>query len=259
MMRGTILALLLTACSSETPIQVSTHVSVSEDDMGAIVEKKTGWQQSGTLTTGDVNKKVTMQADFAEPGYYTIQFGVIPPVDAVTPANSGVFRAVAEIQWSVEGSTVTRRVTIGNGSSISGTGQAAKVTIFDNSAAFGFNGNDYIVWCQCAKGSRPSENQPPVLAGDLVQVNGGASSSIAIPQNAGVISVEVMATPVAVTGFPVSNLVCSLRNPVGTILKTFIPGQVGFVAVPPGATELLIENLSAADNYRLTPTWGIDG
>lgn len=255
MFRGILTLLLLAACSSGETIQVTSYTHEGDVTMGATVEKKEGWQQSGTLTTGDANKKVSMQAEFPKPGYYTFQFGVIP-------AKSGAFRAVAEVQFSVEGSTVRRRVTIGNGTSISGTGQAAKVTVSDDSANFlGFLGNDYTVWAQCSPGTRPSQNQPPVLQGDLVRVNAGTQSVVPIPDNAGVISLELVAAPLATaSGLPVNSLIGVLSNPVGFTLKTFaITGNPGFISVPAGATILTVQNVSTADDYLVTPTWGIDG
>jgi hypothetical protein len=92
---------------------------------------KTGWGQSGNLITGNKTQRVSMQADFnvgVGAFDFTAQFSLTPPGGGLGDA---VVNAEALIHWRVEGQEVTRRVTIGAGTAVTGTGQAVRVEMFD--------------------------------------------------------------------------------------------------------------------------------
>lgn len=90
---------------------------------------KTGWGQSGQLTTGNQTKRVTMQADFNR-GVgafdFTAQFNLTP-----SSTGNAIVNAEALVRWRVEGQEVTRRLTIGAGASLTGVGQAVRVEMYD--------------------------------------------------------------------------------------------------------------------------------
>ena len=89
---------------------------------------KTGWGQSGNLTTGGKTQRVTMQADFNK-GVgafdFTAQFNITPL------SGDAVANAEALVSWRVEGQAVSRRLTIGAGSTITGVGQAVRIEMYD--------------------------------------------------------------------------------------------------------------------------------
>jgi hypothetical protein len=148
---------------------------------------------------------------------------------------------------------------VGNGTSISGQGQAVAVRVSDQSSG-AFGANEYTVSIQVAPGTRPSVNKPPTLRGyqTVVTVGGGATSVLDIPQDAGVISVETDVSVLVVGSLPVQALVLQV-NGAGQILNQYDPTIVtGFVPVAPNATQVELVNLSA-NNYRLQFTFGIDG
>lgn len=87
---------------------------------------KTGWGTSGKLIAGNKQQRVTMQADFNK-GVGAFDFTVQFNLDS----GSTIVNAEALIHWRVEGQEVTRRITIGDGASLTGTGQAVRVEMSD--------------------------------------------------------------------------------------------------------------------------------
>lgn len=252
-----LLTLVILAIGCTFPVE-------KESDMQNFGGKpKDGWQQSGTLFTAKPDQMVTCQANFAKAEYYTVQLAVIQTPDITAPGyiGLGTYAAEADIEWSVEGSTVRRTVSLGNGVSISGTGQAVKVTLRDVSdPAIGVS--PYIVQVQIAPGTRPAKSQPPTLQGFIVtQILGVAPAFIdlPIPPNAGVISVETSGALFLLGVNFRDNTRVSHRNAFGQIIKAYDPTQeVGFVPVAPNATFVRITNLSA-NIFQVNFTWGIDG
>lgn len=224
--------------------------------------KKTGWQQSGVLTTGRPDKRVSMQADFQpEAGYYTIQFGVDAP-EATVPS----YDAIAEITWSVEGATIRRVVSVANGVTVSGPGQAVRVVVYDqslNASIFGYN--DYTVTIAVSPGTRPSAGRPPILQArwtsglpSVAPIAIAGSATLDIPQDSGVGSVELLLSAVAGI-FPIIARVQHFV-PGGTIQKLYMITEEtdGFIAIAPGSTQVTVYNESVSAIY-CTATWGIDG
>lgn len=249
----------------------------SEDDamgIGEIGRKVKGWQQSSTLHAGDPTKRFTMQANFEEADYYTVQFGVILPdgtplVNAADyiPTSVPIVAPRAKISWSVEGQTVARLLDVGNGTTISGPGQAARIEAYDaaviakNSPAYGAR---YKLSAQISKGARPSINKPPTLR-DATYLLAPASPVVVVPLPilAGVISVEITCLYFGDTGGANVNprLTVTQSNglPTGLVLKTYNAFQYGgFVPIDPAAQYIQLQNEGTA-NVRATVTWGIDG
>lgn len=260
-MRGIVFLLALAACSQSVEDHSSYEANIMSGSSVPITGKKRGWQQSGTLITGDATKFVTLQANFEdEPGDYTVEFGVPSPPDAAG-STLGYYNCKADIFWSVEGQTVKRTVTVGNGVSVSGTGQGVKVRMYDASGTiFGPGGDSYVVSAQVAKGTRPNVGKPPTIWNPIFTVLAGGVGVLAVPQDAGVISVNVQVGALSAAGIPpISNVL--IKSLSGVILTQFDPNAVGaaFVPVPPGAAQVEFDNFSAADNYRVQVNFGIDG
>jgi hypothetical protein len=192
-----------------------------------------------------------------------MQFGATPPN---TPGSMLIFSCVATISWKVEGNFVTRQISVQNGATISGTAQAIDVNLQDNTPNYGQTLNQpYQIGIQVTPGTRPVTNQPPLLMfNDQQQVSiaaAGGTKIFDIPQNAGVISMEIAGVGFA-GGLAISpNLLVQFFTNA-TFLKSYIysGGEFDqFVPVPIGATEVLIVNQDATNVADFSLAWGIDG
>ncbi len=227
-------------------------------------EKSGGWSQSGVMHTGSLTDQVSLQAKFPKAESYTVQFGINPSAGALAEA----VQAEALISWSVEGNTVTRRVNVANGASVTGTGQAVRVVMADRTV--GGTGKDYVVSVQVAPGSRPSTQQPPTLipvpAFFNVAPTGGVSDPvIPIPTDAGAISVFVTVTAVG-PGGPVASAegIATVDQQIsgGFTRKTYDPRTAEWVPLTPGATFLQLHNnntVISGIHLFFSVTFGIDG
>lgn len=236
-------------------------------------DAKTGWSVSGNLIVGDTTKQVQLQADFATPGEYTLQFNIGPAVGSNTAAV-----AEATITWSVEGNSVQRRVTITPGLSVSGVGQAVRIQMNDASVGVAGtipDGKSYNVSAQVARGPRPTTAVPPTLipSGDGTAGKGtyialiGTPVNVPIPENAGISSVYVaVAGFVAATGvaaqidFPiVTHMVPDSLGPLRT--QRYDPRTYQWVPLVPGATILRLQNFNTVSGvaYAYYVAFGVDG
>lgn len=249
------------------------------DDITQSLLSKGAWAGQTTLTVGNINNSLKVTADFksqgAKPGTYTILLNSTQPPNGCTP--------VAVITWSVAGNSVTREVSLGNGVSVTGTGEGFTVTITDatDTTHYGFftppagpGQGDYVVTALVTKGTRGSDGQPPTfipgaVGNALVDVGPGTYNVVAggavvipIPQNVGVKSVfvsaiDVNATPNVVTtadGF------ISQQNGVA-VYGNFYPNTNTWVPIIPGARTLELFNTLAGGGHTLAfyVAFGIDG
>ncbi len=239
-----------------------------------------GWSKHGTLMSHDGgNSKVQCQASFGTlskdgnsrdgaAGSYTVQFSV---GDQDTTINIERILVVADIVWSVNGNDVRRRVSVVNGTSVSGVGESVKVTMFDDSdpnIAPGAS-KPYEVSITIAPGTRASGSIPPTLVvdHDIISVAaalpaGGKFIGKNIPKDAGVTSVMVTVINVDGANAPVANdalgLVVLEHRDATSPLKRYDPRMYGFVPLAPGATALFLAN-AGADACAVQITYGIDG
>jgi hypothetical protein len=221
---------------------------------------KDGWSKTGKLRTGRPQEQgLTMQAQFTQDiggsgaQYYTVQFSVKAPP-------SGFFEAVADVIWSVEGVDVRRKISVINGATISGTAQAVKVSVVDATDPNVFPNEEYEVDIAVTPGVRPAQQQPPRLFGGAFSIPaGGPPINVPIPQDAGVISVNISAYRVPTAPLALGDAMGLMGNNViplsGFVVK---PEGDGWIPVPPGANILqLINNSAFALGYGVT--WGIEG
>ena len=241
-----LVAFIMNACTYDVIDNV-----VEEDSMAA----KRSWSQSGTLQQGK-GANIPVQAQFIEPSAYTVQFAFDD--SAVV---TGQARAQAEIDWSVDGNTVRRVVSIGNGVSVSGFGQAVSVVMRD--LGQGGNGDPYLVTCNINPGTRPSQNQPPFL--EVYNEDGFAAPGddfiVQVPKNVGAISVFI---PIYTITPPVGEQEVLITQEIpGTVLKGYDPFKFpGFIPLSPNTDFVRITNLgTGGDPTILFPTvaFGIDG
>lgn len=219
-----------------------------------------GWSMAGNLQVGNTNAAVSLQVDFPIPDYYTVQFGILPFTD---PTATGPFTPEATIDWVVAGNFIQRRISVGQGSSISGTGQACRVVLRDVTNTGGVPGGIYGGTILITPGSRPAKGQPPILwAGQAFNLAAAAGQTIMVPLDAGVISVDVeVSFPAGTVLTDVDVQVRQLDIAVATVLKQYNRpvAQNDFVPLVPGCGSLRITNNHASATAVITVIWGIDG
>lgn len=245
-----------------------------EDDMKNSVPVKVipglfGWSQSGDLITQNPGAGVSLQAQFDEPGNYTVQFGIsaVPPAGLVN-----LIRPEAEITWRVRGNQINRTINVANGTSISGQAEAVSVRLFDSSVAAmgGAAGITYVGSIQIAKGIRAqSANQAPIFTPANIEnpvgtpavttgsfiIAAGTSARIPIPEGATQMLVSITGStfvpgPASVT--------VTAQNSLSSQLEYFPDFNPIWVPVPPLATRVNILNGLAAA-VRASCIFGIDG
>lgn len=230
--------------------------------------KKVGWSSSGTLVTGDRTKQVTLQADFPRAETYVLEFNRENNVASNLP-----IRASALITWSVEGNSVTRRISIQNGATIQGVAQAVRVVLFDDTAPLPPsvvipNGSAYTVSVQVTPGVRGSNQFPPFLLtteGQRRQLLGTAA--IPVPQDAGAISLLLLAVmnPFGGPFAAVPNngiLIEQLLSGVDVIAFSFFESSSNLIPLLPGVDTIRLKpNLALvpANDIEVTTIFGIDG
>jgi hypothetical protein len=235
------------------------EVESSEEDMNH--PRKIGWSQSGSLTPGSTQGAVNLQAQFPVIGPYTVQLNIEDPNGPLT-VNNEIIRAQADIQWSVEGNTVSRTVDCTKGITVSGVAEAVTVKIRDRSIVTLTNKVPYVVSINVAPGTRPSVQQPPVFTGDRQRLNGGlANGNVPVP--AGAISAQINVSGILI-GQPVVDpddyIVRQTANG-GTNLKSYSPFRYdGWIPLAAGCTSLNFEQAAVVvgDWYWFT-SFGIDG
>jgi hypothetical protein len=233
----------------------------SHDDLGAEPSKGklAAWSISGTLTAGDFDKSVSLQALFAEPGDYTVQLsGIFPPANVLVP-----IQPEAEIIWSVAGNSISRKVSVGSGISISGNAEAVRVVVKDVTNLFGGPLTDYEVSITICKGTRAAIPIPPTLLVPLAAgfggLNPGAAVDIPIPQGVGITSVHVSIAQRIGVPIPEQAIQVLQRGAggIGT-LQAYDPRAIGWCPMAPAAVTLRIKNWTAGI-VDFAVTFGIDG
>lgn len=225
--------------------------------------KSGGWQAFGQLVvgSGSTGANVHGQADFPVAGYYTVEFGV------QTPTN-GQYDCVAEVVWSVEGNDVRRLISVGSGTTISGTGAGVKVKLYDKSGSSfaAFFGQAYQASFLISPGTRPSEQKPPTLTAETSTglarfvVTPGTTTIIDIPTDAGVTSVNVTVVASPLTAITETDAVVHIASSVP--VKSFFPSDPdAWIAVPPNAKSIqLVNNFPAlGPDLHFYVTYGIEG
>jgi hypothetical protein len=193
-----------------------------------------------------------LQANFEEPGPYSAQFSVSYPDNT-----EFVYSCVAQVDWKVEGNWVTRLVSVTNGTTISGTSQGVRIMIRDTSVLnIPGSVDSYVASVQIAPGTRPVTTRGPIYQPDLpVHLPGFAVATIALPMNAGITSVMVVA--------PVNPAPVKLIANLGVAALAFeyqwnVALEREWHPIPSGVWRFQIANLDAAATDFLV-IYGIDG
>jgi hypothetical protein len=264
-----ILAIFAIGCTVEVdfqaPAEPSVNVTVNEEGSDAMVTRSEsgGWSKSGDLKTFDTLAELSMQCNFPIAEYYTVKFGV--EQDPALTSNPDI---TADVTWSVEGNAVRRKLSVGNGTTISGTGQAVSVKIRD-STLLGPAGTAYSVTALVSPGVRPAKLAPPFLRATFsggtpyfIVIGPASSVDIPIPVNCGIVSADVElvnstpGNPLAFTSVEVSQ-----TNPaIFQAFKAYYPlVETGFVPIFPSATHLTVVNSNPVDSITVSVLFGVDG
>jgi len=231
-----------------------------------LANKVKGWSKSGTLVTFDSTNKISAQAVFDAPWSYTVQFSIVPRAFTGDPP---IIECEADIEWSVAGNTVTRRITVVNGASISGVGEAVRVVCSDHTET-GPVDLPYDVFISIAPGTRSGNAEMPAILVPRILLSPvslapGASFDYPIPENVGAYSVmvTVCTTKVGVAAAPpIPDCATQVQHrPVGAPLKQYDPRGYDWVPIAPGASFIRVLNTNAAGeaDQLFNVTFGIDG
>ena len=252
------------------------------------LQGKDGWSAAGTLQASGTGQ-VKLQADFSKggvgSGQYTVQFNVNAPPN---PTNPNPIFTEALLTWIVEGNSVTRHISIANGTSITGSGQAVTVVIYDNTQLlYGstHNTQDYQVNCQVVPGVRPNTEVAPILYPlDGILLNGNRANPtflqkqsvgrgdylyVPIPQDAGITSVLVTAISPVVIGTAVTPVSIGDGEALVIVSLGGVNAMTQYDCKTPfwypllaSAQGLYLQNNTPASpvvNLRFTVAFGIDG
>jgi hypothetical protein len=218
------------------------------------------------LTQSGQTQAISQGAPLTEGFVYTATFDVIPPTD--DEGNMVPFAAEAQIRFSEKGNTIQRVISIVQGVSISLPGRVIEIRITDTTPSTlppgGESpiptpgaGSPYVVTVVIERAPRAS-GQPPTLYGGIVPLSGGGTAVVAIP-----IGVGAKSLVIGWAGNPVpAPLLVSFTTAAGGAFAQYIVSadlEGVPLPVPPGATEVLIENTDATNPGNATITWIIDG
>lgn len=286
-----ILFVFLFACTTQTTQNFSLEqqpnptdgdaMTMSEINPGlpSVGVKLNGWSANGQLIApsvlgGSGSGEVSLQANFDDPGNYTIEFSV------QTPGNFSFNRVQQSVEalitWSVAGNSLSRRVTIANGTSVSGVGQGVKIRIFDASefqAGIDPPGSvfTYDVAVQVSRGSRAANGAPPtyVPISSIDQNNsstaGLAVAQVDVPRDAGVNSVRVVGYRVSgANRFALlqGDVIISQAAPISSSNYDYTDQSGSFVPLIPGVTRIDViaaRTYVAPSEYHVTVILGVDG
>jgi len=198
----------------------------------------------------------SLQAYDMVPREYSIAFSVLPP----PPPNQAV-ATKATINWKVDGQQRSRIITVTNGAIISGVCEAVDVTLQDYSGTLGINqpaGRAYKVAASLSPGLRATIQQPPFLVPLPAQLIGaGGHADFPVDQNAGVLSVYVMA--IGGTADPAQGITALQFSPGFVSQAQFFPLEPGeWAPLFPGTETIRVQN-NNADTINATVFLGIEG
>lgn len=195
----------------------------------------------------------SLQAQIDPPSVFTVQFSISAPL---VPTNSDNI-PVAEIQFSCNGVTIRRKISIYNGASLSGPGKTVKVKMFDESDSV-LRG-PYNVSCTITVGTRASNDTPVLMNTDQQIINSTTSATFDIEDDAGANQVQFLIGPsVATDDLNPDNVLLIFIDVSGSTIgsTTWAPGV--FFPIPPGTVQITVQN-NDDDPIRARMVLGIDG
>ena len=218
------------------------------------------WATTVNLSTNDYVKSGSIQANFRKPGSYVIQFNLAPPTN---PGVGETFVCEADIEWSVAGNTISRKVVVYDGVTIQGAAEGVRVVVRNlPSPGLGVPwavDTPYTVGVSIARGSRGTSEGGPTYQErpEVYLVNG--TQDFTVP-DAGANSVKVIVNQASAIVAPTA---------AGTVDVTQMgPGGSGIFArwdpvvetgwIPLDSNTSLIRIRTTAQTY-VKIVYGIDG
>lgn len=285
-----VLGLFLAACGGSTEIG---------DDM--TMGERGGWSASGKLLNSGtaIGNNVPLQVDFGQQlnkraelarefhlnptlsdlpaKNYTVQFAV-----GNLSVTGGEINPIAEISWAVAGNTVKRLVSVTNGMSVTGVGEAIKVVVYDatDQTAPAPTACTYDVEITVAPGSRPSEQQPATyttyLASDpffgaqvpllgMTFISPNSSIIVPVPQGIGIISTFATAVVSSSNGVTIPQGTALVeQNGFGGVTRIYDTQTTnGWVPILPQIQIIVLINgfpvAPGSPTIAFSLMWGIDG
>lgn len=243
-----------------------------------------GSGRSKQLTRGVATPSVILTENFQDAdgqekaSVYTVQFST-RPVSGTVPVGQAPTLTKATITWTIGGIQIQRIISIANGAAITGVGAGCSVSCHDATVLLpGVDPNpDYIVSVTLTPGSRGTSSNPPTdyptsylsnpsgtevlgfSSGELNFVGSGGDTQavIAVPQNAGVVSVQVTIGSVDGTA---TQATIGLIDLNGVQLRKYSNQDYpGFVPIDPQTTSIVIANHSSSAQCFWGLAFGIDG
>ncbi len=262
MVQALILLLTALSCTVEKKGNAMNFGDAEMGVSGTDAKVQLGWSASGTLLAKNNlanqfnDTQVSMQAQFPEPGVYTVQASVELPDGLVA------VRPVAEVEWSVGGNTIRRRFSVGQGASISAPAEGVRVTIKDEAALLGGVNTEYRVAMTVCRGLRPSSSRPTLTSTEGAQVIfAGATQTYVIPKKSGAVAVSIAVS--RFTGdfamIPDQTVQARQRSADGNVVATCDPRQFEFWSLEPNAVQVDVYNYSALENIWVNALFAIDG
>jgi hypothetical protein len=224
-----------------------------------------GWGTSKTLITYSTSSTGSLQCDFEEADVYTVAFEIDFPTN---PAPQNPVNCVADVLWTTGGNTVKRRISVANGAAISGCAESVRVIVSDATTEYvpesAGTALPYHVNISVARGVRADTEEPatlvqfpPKATGAIFQVTAGGSITVPIPQDVGLISVNVAVSPNPPGPIADGDVVVQQLN-TGTVYRQYDPRTFEWAPVLPGMDAIRIVNANA-NVVVASIVWGIDG
>jgi hypothetical protein len=221
-----------------------------------------GWSASAVINPSATavpspqgQSSFTLQCQLDPPGVYTVQFEV-GPSQGVSEGAANI--PVATIDFSTNGNSVRRKVSVINGMSISAPSEFIKLKVFDESTDV--NALPYLASVSVTPGTRGGD-VPPTLQNEAPQdaTKNGGTATFAIPQDAGAVTVRVLVWATTLVALNQDLVQVYFLDSAGNPLSAYQnPTLSGFVHIPPEAAQVQAVNGTAID-ATVRIIFGIDG
>ena len=237
-----------------------------------------GWGANAWITAGPqvfpptsplfvpyAQRQLKLSADFPQADIHTVQVGMTAGGVYLPTVPQPPYAPQAIVEWSINGTTITRQFDVGQGAQISAPMEAVCVIIVDATLLLNQDGRAYQVYANVSPRTRPYTGQPLTLTSPPVPITppggGGGHGLIHVPENVGARGVSLLIAP-AVAGVSVACMVSFLASGsihhAPTLVGSFVYSGQGPVPLPNGCNVLQIDNLSTF-LVIATAIWSIDG
>ncbi len=221
--------------------------------------KLEGWGAGGIINppgTANPNPKgqpdVHLQAELDAAAVFTVQF-MTTPIKSTDFFSSNL--PVAVIEFAVNGVTIRRKVSVYDGSSISGPGQACSVDVFDETED-PLHSGPYNVGITVTRGTRGGFDVPTLQNIPMVTVPAGATHDFTIEQNVGAVLVRFDIGNIGST-IDKTKYVIQFLDASNSAIAT-VQDPTDWIPIPPGATTIVFQSHDAVQaDVRMV--LGIDG